>query len=138
MDSNHELSVHRTDALTVELDVLGSLATMTDSPLLICNPDQPGWLHAEHSVTSIATAPWCQHKIKVSPGGVHALLTRPGLLTCCWTCMPPDIDKSQWAVLPEIKANFEAETGEELTPAFAEELRQLGLAQGRRNRNRRR
>lgn len=106
---------------------------MSDQPLLICNPDEPGWRHAEHSVTSTATAPWCRHKIKVSAAGVGALLTRPGLLTCCWMCIPPDIEDSPFEVLPEIKATFEAETGLPLTDAYADWVRRAGIAQGRRN-----
>lgn len=106
---------------------------MTDKPnVLICNPDEAGWIHGK-SVSQIATAPWCQHPVKVSAAGVGLMLTTPGLLSCCWRCIPGDADPNGFQVLPEVRQQFEEETGELLTDEIAEKLKRAALRVAARN-----
>lgn len=85
------------------------------APLLICNPDQPGWKHGEAHVGAIAD--YCRHKIRISAAGVGRLLLTPGLETVCVLCVPRD--SVSGGVLPEVAEQFKAETGRELTPELA-------------------
>jgi hypothetical protein len=91
---------------------------------LICNPDEPGWIHGK-SVAQQATAPWCRHRVMVSAAGVGILLTTPGMVTCCVRCMPTDVPPEEFELMPEVAQQFREETGEELTPARARLLAQL-------------
>jgi hypothetical protein len=110
---------------------------MTDTPkLLICNPDLPGWFHGNHHVGSIATARDCQHQIRISAAGVGVLLTTPGLETCCWYCIPGDLDDDSFVVLPEIAEFFKQETGQELTENITNGVRMLAMRVARGNRRR--
>lgn len=90
---------------------------MTDARYLACNPDEPGWIHTPDAVTAEGD---CGHRIKVSVSGVHALLTTPGLKTCCIRCIRrmnrgEDV---KFVLLPEIAREFKEVTGREITPAF--------------------
>lgn len=94
------------------------LVVMSDEKVLICNPDEPGWIHGK-SVAQQATAPWCNHRVIVSAAGVGVLMTTPGMMTCCVRCMPLDVPASEFELMPEIAQQFEEETGEKLTPGHA-------------------
>lgn len=107
---------------------------MSDERVLICNPDEPGWIHGK-SVAQLATAPWCNHRVMVSAAGVGVLLTTPGMVTCCVRCMPLDVPVEEFELMPEIQQQFKEETGEELTPARATLLQQRMRAWVLRHRN---
>lgn len=81
-------------------------------PLLICNPDEPGWFHGVANVAGVAD--YCGHPIRISAAGVGLLLTTPGLQTCCFLCTPQGA--KEFRLAPEVKQQFEEETGTELTP----------------------
>jgi hypothetical protein len=84
------------------------------SPLLICNPDEPGWFHGVANVASVADYYACQHPIRISAAGVGLLLTTPGLQTVCLRCIPRD--RGPLVVPAGIRAQFEQETGRPLSP----------------------
>lgn len=84
---------------------------MTGPHLLVCNPDEPDWIHGP-SMAAEATAPFCRHKVRISPAGVSILLSTPGLKTCCFMCIPPDAVGFQ--VPPEIAEHFHEVTGRPL------------------------
>lgn len=100
---------------------------MTDSGVLLCNPDEPGWINAKASVAQLATAPWCRHRVTVSAAGIGILLTHPGMVTCCIRCVDPDLKASEIQLLPEVAQQFEEETGEKMTPERAALLAPLIL-----------
>lgn len=100
---------------------------MNDEKVLICNPDEPGFLHGA-SMSAQATAPWCRHRVMVSAAGVSLLMTTPGLVTCCLRCMPTNVDPEDFELMPEIAQQFKDETGEELTPERALVLQRMMVA----------
>lgn len=97
---------------------------MSDERVLICNPDEPGFIHGA-SMSAMATAPWCHHRVMVSAAGVSLLMTTARMLTCCLRCMPLDVAPSEFELTPEVAQQFHEETGEELTPGRANVLHHL-------------
>lgn len=92
-----------------------------DYPLLVCNPDTPGWFHGVANVGAIADYVYCRHPIRISAAGVGLLLTTPGMQTVCFLCVPSDA--GEFRLAPEVKQQFEEETGQELTPDLVDFVR---------------
>lgn len=78
--------------------------------LLICNPDEPGYIHAPNSVQKMGD---CGHPVMVSPGGVGSLLTTPGLKAICIRCIPPGTQNM--GMLPMVEAELTELLGLEAT-----------------------
>lgn len=103
--------------------------TAEKPPLLICNPDEEGWYHGVANVGSIAD--YCHHPIRISAAGVGLLLTTPGMQTVCFRCTPSGA--KEFRLAPEVKQQFEEETGQPLTPALVGLVQVVASAVARRN-----
>lgn len=79
--------------------------------ILICVPDEPGFITAPASVTTVAD---CNHKVAISAAGVGILLTTPGVKTCCMFCIPPE--EGQMHIPDEIREEYKAVMGEDIPP----------------------
>lgn len=85
--------------------------------LLLCNPDEPGWINAPNSVKKMGD---CGHPVMVSPGGVGSLLTTPGLKAICIRCVPPGTESI--GMLPMVEAELTELLGPEATERLKRDL----------------